>query len=239
MNVKYLDPYKDDKYGKIRGDKSGSYFKVSFKEAKLYRTDDAIILAGEVTKYDGLVRGYKPELALEPGLCAIPFYRKEYEIRRKDGEKWVLDKIQPSIFEKAIYDWLDIFEKTPDYAVPGCVSGDITHIPNGMVANADEQMMTNYLNSNIDLRGAIATGNLPAYEPPKDYAPGGGGKKSYGLSPVEKLMFIKNQLAIDTKDSEYTPDRPMLELINQMLVENPMDGEATQLYFDCLLGCVK
>lgn len=239
MNVKYLDPYKDDKYGKIRGDKSGSYFKVVFDEAKLYKTDDAIILAGEVIQYDGLVRGFKPELPLEPGLCAVPFYCKEYEIRRKDGDNWVSDKFKPSIFELAIYNWFDVHEKELMVDGNNAICGSVTHIPNGMCATISDEMLTAHLKSNLLLNGMVSTGKLPAYEPPKTSAPNRGGGRSYGLSPVEKLMFIKNQLAIDTKDTTYTPDKPLIELISQFTVENPLDGSATQAYFDCLIACIK
>lgn len=239
MNVKYLDPYKDDKYGKIRGDKSGSYFKVVFDEAKLYKTDDAIILAGEVIQYDGLVRGFKPELPLEPGLCAVPFYCKEYEIRRKDGDNWVSDKIQPSIFEKAIYAWLDRYREALTTGGLEVITGEISHLPNGMCANLGDTALSNLVAQNAVLKGAIATGNLPAYEPPKTSAPNRGGGRNYGLSPVEKFLFIKNQLAIDTKDTSYTPDRPLIELISQFQIENPLDSSATQTYFDCLIACVK
>jgi hypothetical protein len=48
MVVKYLDPYKDDVYGKLRGDKADAYLKVTFDEAKVYKTDDAYILAAYV-----------------------------------------------------------------------------------------------------------------------------------------------------------------------------------------------
>jgi hypothetical protein len=238
MNVKYLDPYKDDKYGKLRGDKSESYFKLTFREAKLYTTDDAYILAGEVTSYQGITRNYKPEQALERGLCAVPFYCKEYEIRRKDGEAWVTDKIKPSKFEVAVYQWIDANKST--WSSSGdVISGDITHIPDGMCEGKDKDTLITMLAGFIDLRGATGTGNLPAYEPPKSYAPSRGGGRSGGLSPDEKMLFLKKQIASIVESSLYSEDMSLFALIEQMLVENPMEKDSTQLYFDCLLGCVR
>ncbi len=86
MTVKYLDPYKDDKYGKLKGDKSEAYFGVTFKEAVVHKTDDAYIIAGYATSYKGITRSFKPEQSLTPGLCAVPIYGKEYEIRKKDKD---------------------------------------------------------------------------------------------------------------------------------------------------------
>jgi hypothetical protein len=239
MSVKYLDPYKDDKYGKLRGDKSESYFKLTFREAKLYTTDNACILAGEVTSYQGIPRNYKPEQALERGLCAVPFYCKEYEVRRKDGEAWVTDKIKPSVFEVATYSWLKGNESNLLSSDSSVISGDITHVPNGMCANLDTSALQNLINSNIGLHTATGTGSLPAYEPPKDYAPNRGGGRNNGLSPDEKMLFLKKQIVVDIVNPDFNQDMPLLKLIEQMLVENPMEKDSTTLYFDCLLGCVR
>lgn len=46
VELRYLDPYKDDPFGKIRGDKANTYFEVHFDEGKIYE-EEAIIIAVE------------------------------------------------------------------------------------------------------------------------------------------------------------------------------------------------
>jgi hypothetical protein len=58
MVVKYLDPYKDDPYGKLRGDKADAYLKINFDEAKVYKAEDAYILAAYVISLQSLKRLY-------------------------------------------------------------------------------------------------------------------------------------------------------------------------------------
>ena len=109
MTVKYLDPYKDDPYGKLKGDKAEVYFKVSFDEAKVYSTDDSYVVAAFVTAYSGIVRSFKPADPILPGLCAIPIYGQEYEIREKDSSgNWNGVKYQPSVFEKSLYEYISV-----------------------------------------------------------------------------------------------------------------------------------
>lgn len=238
MVVKFLDPFNDDKYGKLRGDKSDSYFKVTFSEAKVHKTDDAYIIAGQVTAYEGITRSFKPELPLEPGLCAVPIYGKEYEIRRKDGEKYVSDKFNPSIFELYVYKWIEAHQ---DIWIGDdrFISGSIIHPPNGMLASLDGSSITDMLATNMTFKDVTPTGILLPYEPPKTYGGSRGGGKSYGLPPSEKFTFIKKQLATDIQSGLYSDDMSLLALIGQLLVENPLEQDVTQLYFDCLLACVK
>jgi hypothetical protein len=238
MVVKFLDPFNDDKYGKLRGDKSDCYFKVTFSEAKVCKTDDAYIIAGQVTAYEGITRSYKPELVLEPGLCAVPIYGKEYEIRRKDGEKYVSDKFNPSIFELSVYKWIEAHEDTW-VGADKFISGSIIHLPNGMLASLDSSSITNTVTNNMTFEDVTPTGNLPAYEPPKTYGGSRGSGKSYGLQPSDKFAFIKKQLATDIIHPDYKEDMSLIKLIEQMLIEHPMENDVSSTYFDCLLACIK
>ena len=83
MPLLYSDPYKDNKFGKIKGDKKDEYFKAVFDEAKFYKHENSYILAGQFTAFFGVARAYKPELGLKAGLVEIPIYGSEYEIRQK------------------------------------------------------------------------------------------------------------------------------------------------------------
>ena len=102
MAFLYQDPWKDDPYGKCKGDKSTDYFEISFDEAKIHPIENGYILAAYVTSYSGVLRSFKPEQAIEPGLCAIPFYSGDFELRAKVNGEYVTTKYQPSKFEKAI-----------------------------------------------------------------------------------------------------------------------------------------
>jgi hypothetical protein len=238
MVVKFLDPYKDDKYGKLRGDKSDCYFKVTFSEAKVYKTDDAYIIAGQATAYAGITRSFKPEMPLENGLCAVPIYGKEYEIRRKDGETWVADKFKPSIFELFVYKWIETHEDTW-VGDDKFISGTIIHPPNDMLASLDSSSITDMLATNMTFEDTTVSGNLPTYELPKTYGGSRGGGKSYGLQPSEKFAFIKKQLATDIIHPDYNEDMSLIKLIGQIFIEHPMENDISSTYFDCLLACIK
>ncbi|WP_319418867.1 hypothetical protein [Pleurocapsa sp. FMAR1] len=150
MTVKYLDPYKDDPYGKLRGDKAEAYFKISFDEAKVYSTDDAYIVAAFITNYSGVVRSFKASDALLPGLCAIPIYGREYEIRGKDANgNWQGVKYQPSVFEKALYDHIKVHEA---FFIPpsGGIKGELTFVPNGICASMDEAALNALVATNVN-----------------------------------------------------------------------------------------
>jgi hypothetical protein len=239
MVVKFLDPYKDDKYGKIRGDKSDCYFKVTFSEAKVYKTDDAYIIAGEVSAYEGVTRSYKPELFLEPGLCALPIYGQEYEIRRKDGNDWITDKVKPGIFELAAYNWIKQHEASwmDDSKT---FTGSFTNPPDGMIADHTQPKLEQLVDTNLSFEDITPTGKLESYEPPKTYGSNGkGGGKSYGMQPSEKYEWIKKQLATDIISPAFTGNESMIKLIEQVLIEQPMENDVSSTYFDCLLACIK
>ncbi|NJL51412.1 MAG: hypothetical protein HC930_02905 [Hydrococcus sp. SU_1_0] len=239
MVVKYLDPYKDDLYGKLRGDKSDTYCKATFDEANVYKTEDSYVIAAYVIAYEGITRNYKPENPLTPGLCAIPVYGKEYEIRRKDGENWVSDKVQPSKFEQALYKNIEAHESIwmPSNAA---ISGSITFLPDGMLASMDDATIAGMVAANSQTNPTSPTGKLPVYTPP---AAGGQrkgyGGKSYGLSPGEKILFLKKQICSDIAASGFTVENSLPLLISQVNVEHPMDAEQVQTYFDLLTACIK
>jgi hypothetical protein len=239
MVVKFLDPYKDDKYGKLRGDKSDCYFKVTFSEAKVYKTDDAYIIAGEASAYEGITRSYKPELFLEAGLCALPIYGKEYEIRRKDGNDWITDKVKPGIFELAAYNWIKDNESSW-IKDDKTISGSFTNPPDGMVSGKDAKSLIGIVVDNFWFEDITPTGKLEPYEPPKTYGSNGkGGSRSYGMQPSEKYEWIKKQLVADIISPAITGNESMIKLIEQVLIEQPMENDVSSTYFDCLLACIK
>lgn len=239
MTVKYLDPWKDDLYGKLKGDKAETYFKVTFDEARVYKTDDAFILAAFVTAYSGIVRNYKPEDPLKPGLCAIPIYGQEYEIRQKDKDgKWTGIKYQPSIYEKALYDHIAVH--TSFWMPEGmAIKGEITFMPNGMCASMDTPSLAGLVAANSRTEVIDLSGKLPEYTPPDNNAQRKTGGKSWGMSPEQRLTFIKQQICADIAASGFTAENSLPLLIKQVMAENPMDNELVQIYFDTLTACTR
>lgn len=239
MTVKYLDPYKDDLYGKLKGDKADAYFKVTFDEARVYKTDDAYILAAYVTSYSGVVRNFKPENPLTPGLCAIPIYGKEYEIRQKDKDgNWQGVKYQPSVYEKALYDHITVHNSFWMPEGQG-IKGEVSFMPNDMCASMDAPTLAGLVAGNSRTNAVDLSGKLPEYTPPNNNAQRKGGGKSWGMSPEQKLTFIKQQLCADMAASGFTAENSLPLLIKQVIAENPMDGDLVQIYFDTLIACTR
>ncbi len=239
MTVKYLDPYKDDKYGKLKGDKSESYFGVTFSEAVVHKTDDAYIIAGQVTSYKGITRSFKPELPLNPGLCAVPIYGKEYEIRKKDKDNnWTSEKITPSLFEKALYREISVDE---DNWMPhnAALSLELTHVPNGMCGGKNEAEIATFVCGNIKLAQVDLSGSLLDYKPPSGGGQRKAGGKSWGLSPDQRMEFIKKQLQADIKADGYKEGCTLAELVDQMLLEHADNENFITIYYDLLIACVK
>jgi hypothetical protein len=238
MTIKYLDPYKEDLYGKLRGDKAEAYFKASFDEAKIHQTDNAYILAGFVTAYSGVVRSYKAEQALTPGLCAIPIYGSEYEIRQKDvSGQWIAVKYQPSVYEKALYETIKTHEGIwiPDGKA---ISGEIAFVPNGMCGGMDEVALQGLVAQNNKISITDLTGKLPSYTPPSDnnQRKNGAGWKGIGLE--DKLAFIKKELVDSIAANGFTVENSLGCLTDQMLLEHT-DENFQQIYFDMLMAVVR
>jgi hypothetical protein len=239
MVVKFLSPYKDDLYGKLRGDKADAYLQISFDEAKVYKTEDAYIVAGFATSFQGVVRAFKPEDPLTPGLCAVPIYGQEYEIRQKDKDNnWVATKFQPSRFEKALYDNIKTHEALWVSDEVG-IKTDLSFFPDGMCANWDAPTLEGQVAANSKIEVTALTGKLPVYTPPAAGFQRKGNGKSYGLSPEERILFIKKQICEDLAASGFTVDNSLPLLINQMITEHPMDGDCVQIYFDTLTACAR
>ena len=239
MTVKYLDPYKDDKYGKLKGDKSESYFGVTFSEAAVYKTDDAYIIAGHVTNYKGITRSFNPGEPLLDGWCAVPIYGKEYEISKKDKDgKWISEKFTPSLFERTLY---QIISEDEDDWMPhnAGISLELTHVPNGMLKDKDLAQLALFVAGNFDYKQVDLSGSLPEYTPPSNNFKGKRGGKSWGMSPDQRMDFIKKQLQADIKADGYKEGRTLAELVDQMILEHADNENFITIYYDLLIACVK
>ena len=239
MTVKYLDPYKDDPYGKLRGDKAEAYVKITFDEAKVYSEDNAYWIAAYVTSYTGVVRNYKPNEMLMPGLCAIPVYGAEYEIRQKDvNGQWEGVKHQPSIYEKALYDYISQNEAL--FVTEGkVISGELSFMPNGMVASIDATALFGMVRSNSQITVTEPTGKLPPYTPPSagNYKKSSG--YSRGVSSEDKIAFLKKQMVADVRDTALKEEHTFISIVKQIIDENPTDERFLDTYFELLMATIR
>ena len=234
----YQDPWKDDPYGKLKGDKSQAFSRLVFEEGKFYKTDNAYIIAGKITQYTNVVRSYKPELGIMPGLCAVPIYGEEYEIRRKDDSgKWVGDKTQPSAFEKALYSRIKGEEKVwLDENINW--GGQLSFVPNMMLENNTQEQIDQLIDANCLLQGITPTGKLPAYSPPKTYRGNSSSGKSYGMTPDQKLEWLKKQIKDDTTLGAQASTDSLIDIVDAYYIENKERYTSLDLAVKILGGCL-
>lgn len=239
MPVKYNDPYGKREYAVLKGNKDDCFFKISFDEATLHKTDEAFYLYGNITEYQGVVRSFKPENPIQPGLCAVPFYGQEYEIRRKKGDNdWETIKQKPSIFEAALY--RHFLENEAFFAGTGAaITGYISHLPDAMCQGMNDASLKPLITSNSSINSISPTGKIPAFTP----LTGGGQRKSYGgyksVSPEEKIAFLIKQIKEDIKHVDFKGEKTLAELTDQLIIEHVDNENFIQIYFDMLIACVK
>ena len=239
MPIKYNDPYGSRKYSQLKGDKSDSYFKLVFSEAAFHKTDEGYTLFGFVDEYQGVIRSFKPEAPILPGLCIVPFYGQEYETRKKDKDgNWDSEKVQPSLFENTLCDLIKEYE---DVWMPhnASIKGQITHVPDGMIASQSQEDRINFVSNNVSIEQIDSTGKIPEFTP---YTPTSG-RKSYGgykgVSMEDKLSFIKKELVDSIRESTITADDSLGVLTEMFCKEHEGDENYQQLYFDLLISIVK
>ena len=234
----YQDPWKDDPYGKLKGDKSQAFSRLVFEEGKFYKTDNAYIIAGKITQYTNVVRSYKPELGIMPGLCAVPIYGEQYEIRRKDDSgKWVGDKTKPSAFEQVLYKRIKGEEKVwLDENINW--QGQLSFVPNMMLENNTQEQIDQLIDANCLLQGMTPTGTLPAYSPPKTYRGNSSGGKSYGMTPEQKLEWVKKQIKEDTTLGAQPSSNSLLDIVDAYYQENKEREASVAMVIKIIGGCL-
>ena len=239
MTVKYADPWKEEKYGKIKGDKADSFFMMNFSEAIVHKEDSCYYIAGHVTDYQGVVRAYKSEQAMTPGLCMLPIYGSEYEIRKKDASgNYVSEQVQPSVFERVLYESIEGNELT--WMPSGqSVALKFTHTPNSMLSAMDAEAIKAHVIEQVKVSAIPKSGTLPEYSPPTKYGQRKGSNWNKGISPEEKVSFLKKQMVADIRDSSFKEEHTLTSITKQILVENADSPQFTEIYFDMLVSCIK
>lgn len=239
MPIKYNDPYGNREYAQLKGDKRDSYFKISFSEAVFLKSDEGYTLFGQVDEYQGVIRSFKPENPIVPGLCIVPFYSQNYEVRKKDSSgNWSSEKMPPSSYERYLCQLIDDY--TDDWISPGfSVKGSITHIPDAMLQGQDAGTALGTIVNNCEINKIPSTGNLPKYE----VSSSGGQRKSYsgykGVSIEDKLLFVKKELCDSIKIGTYTPEISLGELVDAFCKEHADNTNYQQIYFDLLMSLIR
>ncbi len=232
--LKYLDPFHNVPYGKLKGDKSDVYLKIEFDEGKLYEVDNGYILAAYVTRYHGVTRAYKPEEPIKPGLCAIPIYAREFELwhKNKDGKN-VSTKHLPSLFEKNLVNHLKS-NFSPSLDADKALKGSIGFLPNAQLQGLSEFDIVANLPHNCQLEVITATGKLPEYQPYTGSSKKASNGKYYGLTPNDKLAWLKKELVSAIASSNCTEETSLSLLLKQVIYENDKDETFLALYTDIL-----
>lgn len=239
MAFLYSDPFKDSAYGKLKGDKSNDYFTLTFDEAKIYPLDNGYIFAAFVSSYSGILRSFKPEMGIEPGLCEIPFYSDEYELRYKVNGEYTSSKYQPSKFEKALCQ--RIKDNEANLVGDGkYVTGKISHLPNGMCANYTEDTIKPLVDQNVQLTPIPTATKLKEYTPPSEKR-NNYSKSNYsrGASLEDKLAFVKKELVDSIISDAVTTEDSLGRLTEQMKTEHAHDETFLTIYFDMLMALAR
>ena len=239
MTVKYNDPYGNRKHAQLKGDKTDSYFKIIFDEATLHETDEGYILYGNITEYQNIVKSYRATDPIDSGICAVPFYNREYKIRKKDDSGQYQDYVtQPSLFEKALCKYISENEDDIIQHNAG-VRGEIAHLPDAMIQDLDDMALLSLVLKNISFEVTDLTGLLPEFTPKSSYQKGKSSWKNFGATMEEKVAFLIKQMEADVKDKTYKQGQCLADLTERLIKEHSDNENFIQIYFDMLIACVR
>ncbi len=236
MTIKYLDPYKDDPYGKLKGDKKDTWMKVSFSDAKVHSIDNGYVIAGNFTSYSGITRSFKPEQSIESGLCALPLYNTDYDLWTKDitGKNKPVST-QPSRAEKTLCQWIES-DRELWLSEAKNIVGSLTLCPDAQLVDLSDDDLLDLLKSSCQIDPIDNTGNLPTYK----VFTGSYKKKgsSTFLSPSEKVKFIKDEICSSLAAIQFNSENSLGLLIQQMQIEHKDDPKFIEIYFDLLKALI-
>jgi hypothetical protein len=241
MTVTYNDPYKTD-FARIRGDKQGTYFKIIFDEAKLYKHENSYVLAGHFTAL-GNVPHHFASKAINLNLCEISIYGSEYEAKQKIGDtkEYETIKLQPSTNELLLYEHIEGNAST--YIQDGkALKGEIAFYPNdNFVAMANDEDRKSFVLSFTKLEVIDATGKYADWTPPKAYRSNGNGYAAKGIAPEDKLSFLKKELSLTIFDPSYKEKMdtlPLSAFVEKVIMENRGKEDFLGAYFSLLGGVI-
>lgn len=238
MTVKYCSPWKDDKHGKLKGDKSETWFKFNFDEGIIYPTDNGFVLLAYVTAWYGVVAAYRPEDGADLGACAIPIYKEQYEIRTKDSSgTYKSVNTQPSIFEKALCNEIET-NKGKWMPEGKAIGGNIAFSPNAQLMGMDAEMLKSLMLTSCTIETVPVTGKLPEYKVATSNYRKSDYKGYSKTTPQDKLAFLKKELVESISASWATEECCLAVLVEQVISEHNQDSTFLTPYFQLMKGII-
>lgn len=243
MTLFYSDPWKDNKFGKIKGDKKDSFARIFFEEVRIYKHESSYVLAGQLLSVMGVPRSYKPENPIQPGLVELYLYNEPYEVRQKkpgsggNGQKAEYETITetPSIIEKHFYQHIQ--DNPSKYlAEDKALSGSITFMPDIDFQDKSEDTAKEIAIANLALQPREISGNYPIWEAPKPYSKSSYSSYSKGASIDEKINLLKKELASSIAETSFKEnlDMPLAAYMHKVISDNFENREFLQAYFALL-----
>ncbi len=187
----YSDPWKDNPYGKLKGDMTQVWAGLIFDNGKLHHHEDTYVLCANFTRFEGaVVRSFKPENPIEFPLLAVwVIHSKDYTERQKnkDTNKYEEVSCKASIHEKLLY---QAIADNPQWLEKE-IKGKITHSPNGQYQDKEQQVLPQ---GSMSIEVIEPLGKLPEWTPPTKQSRGNG-NWSNKASLSDKATWLKRELA--------------------------------------------
>lgn len=235
----YSDPWKDNPYGKLKGDMTQVWAGLNFDNGKLYHHEDTYVLAASFTSFEGaVVRSYKPENPIEfPTLATWTIHGKDYTDRQKnkDTQKYETVSCKASIHEKLLY---EIIANNPSWLEKE-IKGKITHFPDGQYAGKEDKL----IDGSIALEVIEPLGKLPEWVAPKTYSTNSSNWNNKA-SLEDKTNWLKKELISglisDSQKEKFTASLPSIHMLVWEIVNQHKDNELfLGAYFDLLKGVLE
>jgi hypothetical protein len=119
------------------------------------------------------------------------------------------------------------------------IGGEISFSPDAQVQNFRETDLPQFVTSSCKIEPIGSSGKLPEYTPPSTSSFAKGSGKSYGVSPVDRLAFVKKELCSSIAADWGKEDSSLGLLVNQMILEHKEDETFLAVYFDLLRAIIR
>ncbi|MGF1542862.1 MAG: hypothetical protein ACFCU5_20870 [Pleurocapsa sp.] len=243
MSIKYSDPYGQDSFGKIKGDKRMVWFKVYFDEGKLYKQDDSYVLAANLTGSEGVSHSFGMQGESAPkGLATLSIHGKEYEERKSTGKKddrgkWIYEtfKSQPSVFEQWLYQQI---ENNPAFWLPEgkSISGNLTFPLDPQVILMPETQRIEFFKTCYQISEVATTDKVPEWKPKAPYRANSYGGK--GTTIEDKVKFLKQELIATSGNQDVIGSESSIGVLFSVLLDQHREDEQFLVLYTDLLKAI-
>ena len=233
----YSDPWKENPYGKLKGDMTQVWAGLIFDDGKLYHHEDTYVLCANFTGFEGaVVRSFKPEQPINfPALATWTIHGKDYTERQKnkDTEKYETVACKASIHEKLLY---QAISDNPQWLEKE-IKGKISHCADGQYQGKEDKL----IEGSIAIEVIEPLGKLPEWTPPKPFSKNSSGSWSNKASLEDKATWLKKELAQglvgELLREKYVKQPPCVHTLVKEIVQQHKDDEMfLGAYFDLLKG---